>query len=141
MITINPTTPVPEKRDIDTLLQLIQLLRDPSATAAGARRSCREEGNRGGNVGRPLRPGKSKLRPIETARKEKSLMRVRSIPRKCAKIVRNSQMTAPSTLAEVKKREAQTYINDFHVKLSADAREAAADLRAELERRIALVRA
>lgn len=135
MIQLNPTTPVPDKRDIDTLLQLIELLRDPSATKAvladlAAKKETAEKSlAEAAAWQKQIAADRDRAeREIAEAR-EKHSTQMREDRQKLAD-------DRAEHAAEVKKREKQ--IAELHAKASADAR-SAADLKADLDRRIALI--
>ncbi len=137
MIQLNPTTPVPEKRDIDTLLQLIQLLHDPAATRqvladlAAKKETAEKMLAEGAAWQKQIAADRDRAeREIAEAR-EKHSTQMREDRQKLAD-------DRAEHVAEVKKQEKR--LAELNAKASVDASKAA-DLRADLERRINLVRA
>ena len=137
MIAMNPTSAPIEKRDIDTLLQLIELLRDPAATKAvladlAAKKETAEK----------LMAEAAAWQKQIAADRDRAEREIADAREKHSTQMREDRQKLADDraehAAEVKKREKQ--IAELHERASADAK-AAADLKADIARRIALVTA
>ena len=137
MITINPTTAPIEKRDVDTLLALISLLADPGST----KKALAEIAEKKAEADRLFSEAAAWRRQTEADRERASQEIAAAAADHASKMQQERQAIADERArhaAEAQSRQEQ--INELHAKASADAK-AAADLKADIARRIALVTA